>query len=314
MIERGRASTAVVASLLALAAGTRAHAQELEPRAYSPSPVGTNFFAIVAGYTEGAILFDPTVPITDAHSDFTTIGLGYGRTIAVGQRQGLVLLSLPYAWGDAEGVVFAGTPREERKFRSLSGFGDVRVKGSMNLLGPRAASPEQFRTAPRKTILGVSLTVQAPTGQYDETRLVNLGTNRWAFKPEIGVSIPAGRWYLDAYAGVVFFETNDEFFPSDAVRKQDPLTAIQAHASYTFRNRAWLAFDATWYGGGQATVDSGPPSDRENNTRFGGTVACPLTAGQSLKLAYSTGASTRTGTDFDSFAAAWQLRWFDRRH
>ena len=305
--------SALVASLVVLCASLPTGAQELEPRAYSPSPVGTNFFAVVLGETRGAILFDPTVPITDAHSDFAGVGLGYGRTFALGDRQGLVLATLPYAWGHAEGVVFAGTAVQETRFRRVSGFGDMRLKASINLLGPKAMSPEEFRAAPRSTILGVSLTVQAPTGEYDETRLINIGTNRWAFKPEIGVSVPVGRWYLDAYAGVVFFQTNDEFFPGDAVRRQDPLTAVQAHTSYTFRNQAWFAVDATWYGGGEATVDSGPPSARQNSTRLGGTVAFPLPRGHSLKLAYSTGASTRTGSDFDTFLAAWQVRWFDRK-
>ena len=188
----------------------------------------------------------------------------------------------------------------------------MRLRVSLNLLGPGAMTREAFATAPRKTILGLSLTVQAPTGQYDETRLINLGTNRWAFKPEVGVSVPAGRWFLDLYAGAWFFTSNEEFYPGESTRRQEPLGSLQAHASYTFKSRAWLAFDATWYGGGESTIDDGPPSIRQSNTRLGGTCSLPITPSQSIKIAASTGAAARTGTDFDTYLVGWQMTWFDR--
>ncbi len=297
----------VLALLVTLAGARRAGAQDMEPRAYSPSPVGTNFVAVVLGGTRGAILFDPAVPITDAHAELGQTVLGYGRSFGLFGRQGLVLVGVPYAWGYAEGAVQEETRRVHR-----DGFGDMRVKASLNLLGPKAMSPEEFRKAPRRTVLGVSLAVQAPTGEYDRTKLINLGTGRWAIKPEVGLSVPVGRWFLDAYAGAWFFETNDQFYPGDATRRQDPLYTLQAHASYTFKNRAWVAADATWYGGGASTVDSGSPSERQSNSRLGGTVAVPITKRQSMKLAASTGTSTRTGTDFDTVLVGWQFLWFDR--
>lgn len=297
----------VVAGLVVLAGSLGLRAQELEPRAYSASPLGTNFFAVVAGASRGAVLFDPTIPITDARANVGLATLGYGRSFGLWRRQGLVAVLVPYAWGHAEGLV-----QEEARRIWRSGFADLRVKASINLLGPGAMTLEEFRRAPRRPILGVSLTVQAPTGEYDETKLINLGTNRFALKPEIGLSVPVGRWYLDVYAGAWFFETNDHFYPGGAVRRQDPLTALQAHASYTFKSRAWLAIDATWYGGGEATLDSNPPSARQSSSRIGGTVSLPLTPKQSIKFAASTGTSGRTGSDFDTFLVGWQLTWFDR--
>jgi hypothetical protein len=171
-------------------------------------------------------------------------------------------------------------------------------------------SREEFVKAPPRTIFGVSLTVQMPSGQYDATKLINLGTNRWAFKPEVGVSVPVGRWYLDLYAGAWFFTSNPHFYPGSATRRQDPLMQLQGHAAYVFKSRAWLAIDATWYGGGESTVDSGPPSTRQSNTRLGATFSAPLTPRQSLKLTGSTGTTARTGTNFDSFFVTWQLAWF----
>jgi hypothetical protein len=181
-------------------------------------------------------------------------------------------------------------------------------------VGSKALSVEAFRKVPRSTVVGVSLTVQFPTGEYDRTKLINLGTNRFAVKPEVGVSVPVGRWSLEAYTGAWFFEDVDPFYPGNATRGQDPLFSFQGHASVTFRNGAWLAFDATWYGGGESTVDSGPPSTRQSNSRLGATLSFALTRAQSLKFAASTGATARTGNDFDTALLGWQFRWFDRSH
>jgi Putative MetA-pathway of phenol degradation len=173
-------------------------------------------------------------------------------------------------------------------------------------------SPAQFVKSPPRTVIGASLAAVAPTGQYDSHKLINLGTNRWAFKPEVGLSHPRGRWDLDAYAGVWLFSKNDTFFPGEATRRQDPIVALQGHASYTIKPRAWVAFDATWYGGGKATIDNGAPSSRLSNTRVGATFAWPIGWRQSVKVAYSRGATTRVGSDFRTVAVAWQLLWMDR--
>ena len=148
-----------VAALAALAGASAARAQEMEPRAYSPSPIGTNFVAVAVGGTRGAVLFDATVPITDAHAEFGLAAAGYGRSYGLWGKQGLVLVGIAYARGYVEGLVLEASRRADR-----SGLGDMRVRASLNLLGPKAMSLEEFRKAPRRTIVGVSLTVQAPTG------------------------------------------------------------------------------------------------------------------------------------------------------
>jgi len=302
-----RLAGAVVVAVVLTAAGL-APAQDLEPRAYSPSPLGTNFFGVVLGNSQGGVLFDPSVPITDAEASVNLASLAYGRTFGLWGRQGLVTVAVPYAWGDVKG--FVGEETEARRV-TRSGLADARVKASLNLLGSPALDRAAFAATPHGTILGLSLTVQAPTGEYDNTKLINLGTNRWSIKPEVGLSVPVGRWFLDAYAGAWFFTTNDEFYPGEVTRRQDPVTTFQLHAGRTFRSKAWVAFDATWYGGGSATSDNGPPSERLSNSRLGATLAIPITPAQSLKIGASTGASTRVGSDFDSVAVAWQMLWFD---
>ena len=283
-----------------------ARAQELEPRAYSPSPLGTNFFVLALGESSGSVIFDPSLPITDVSARVGTLTAGYGRSFGLGGKQGLVTIGFPYAIAHVEGMVF----EQARKVRR-SGLADLRLKVSVNLLGSKAMRPAEFVKAPKKTIFGVSLTVQPPNGQYDPSKLINLGTNRWAFKPELGVSVPVGRWYLEGYAGAWFFTNNDAFYPGTSVKRQDPLTSAQLHVAYTFKNRAWLAADGTWYGGGQVTIDDGPASTRFSNTRYGGTFSLPVAKRHSLKLAASRGASARTGSNFTSYQLAWQMTWFD---
>ena len=148
-----------------------------------------------------------------------------------------------------------------------------------------------------------------PIGQYDSTRLVNIGANRWTFKPELGLSLPFGRrGLIDTYAGVWLFGRNDEYV--HGVREQEPLFTTQLHVSYNLSPRAWAAFDATFYSGGGAKVNGAEPIERVNNTRFGGTLSLPLARRQSLKFAYSTGTSTRRGSDFNTVNVTWQLVMF----
>jgi hypothetical protein len=281
-------------------------AQELEPRAYSASPVGANFAVVGYGRSTGQVVTDPTLPISDVSAHINALSLGLGRTFGVGGRQGLVTASLPYSWGDAEGNV-----GEEQRRITRSGLVDLRAKLSVNLFGSPALTPAKFAQRPRERfILGTSLAVAAPTGQYEPSRLINLGNNRWAFKPEIGLSVPWRRFYFDAYAGAWFFTDNSDYYPGGSTRDQDPLTSLQAHVSYTFRRRLWLAVDSTWYGGGNTQVDDGAPSGRLSNSRLGATLSVPIIGGHSTKVAYSTGASVRSGSDFESVAIAWQYQWF----
>ena len=294
------------ACLLLLAATTVTSAQELEPRAYSPSPVGANFALVVYNRSTGSIVTDPALPITDVSADVNGVTLGLARTFGAWGRQGLVSAALPYAWGHAEGNV-----GEDRRAVDRSGLGDLRAKVSINLHGSPALTREAFvKRKKERYLLATSLSISAPTGQYVAERLVNIGSNRWAFKPEIGVSYPYRRFYFDFYAGAWLFTANDRFYPGEARREQDPLTTFQAHISCTIRPGLWVALNSTWYGGGSTSVDGGAPSGRLNNSRLGGTLSYQFYPGQSLKVAYSGGASVSSGSNFKTVAVGWQTLWF----
>lgn len=295
-------------SLLALLGlgPSSAQAQQLEPRAFAPNPAGINFVALAAGRTEGDVLLDASAPIEDFRIEVNDFALGYGRTFGWGSRLASLGLVLPYAHGDASGVL-DGEPRSVHR----SGFGDLKLRFTTSLLAGSALSPAEFARAPPRGTLGLSLVVSAPSGHYLDEKIVNIGTNRWAFKPEIGGSRQFGRWNVDGSIGAWFFTANPDYL-EESRRRQDPIGAIQGHVSYTFAPRLWLGLSFTWYVGGRTLIDGESQRDTQNNTRAGLTLALPIGSQQSVKLAYSTGTSTRTGGDFDAYMLSWQYLWFDR--
>ena len=178
------------------------------------------------------------------------------------------------------------------------------------LIGGPALRREQFATRKPQPIVGVSLLAVAPTGEYMPDELINVGANRWAFKPEIGVSSAFGRWQADAYAGVWLYGDNDEFM-GDRRQARKPMGTFQAHLSYTFRPGLWAAVNSTYYVGGATVVDGRVQLNRQENARIGATVSVPITQRQSLLFSYAQGALTRYGGDFTSFAVSWRALWFD---
>jgi hypothetical protein len=294
--------TSLCLSLVGMLAAAHASGQELEPRAYSPSPVGVNFIVAGAGRSAGGVVLDPSIAIDDLAATVETVTIGYGRTFAFAGRQALFLAAIPIARLDASGRI-----GDDRETVARSGVADPHLKLSISLVGSPALTPANFARARRRTAVGVSVSAVPPVGQYDRQRLINLGANRWSFKPEIGVSQPVRRWTFEGYAGIWIFTTNDSYFSGSARRTQEPTTALQAHVSYELGRRAWAAVDGTWYAGGQSSVNGVRQDDRQSNSRVGTTVSIPLWARQSLKLSYSTGATTRAGTDFDAFGVTYQL-------
>lgn len=292
--------------MLALQAATLrpALAQDLEPRNYQNAPVGLNF--LVAGYTlsDGAVLFDPSVALENAEIEIDGPVVGYARMLDVAGRSA----RFDAAIGD---VCLDGSAdfQGQRVARSVCGATDAKLRLAVNFLGAPALSAEEFRDYRQDLVVGASLLVSAPVGQYDAARLVNIGTNRWAARAEIGMSkILAARWQIELALAGSLFEDNDDFFGGNR-RSQEAIWSLQAHLVRGFASGLWLALDATHYDGGRTTMNGVPANDLQSNSRIGMTVAVPINRRQSLKFGGSSGVSTRTGTDFDLYALAWQYRW-----
>jgi hypothetical protein len=269
--------------------------------------VGTNFAVINYGRTTGSVVLDPTVPVTDASAKFDSATLGYSHVFGFLGRQASVTLGVPYVWGTGQGLV-DGISRSIYR----SGLGDPRLRFSFIFVGSPAVAPAEFQKRKSRTVMGTSVVIVAPTGQYDPNLLINIGANRWAFKPEIGISRTLRSWMLELDLGSWFFMQNSNFFHGQ-VREQAPLGSAQAHVSYTFRPGLWAALDGTYYTGGRTHVNGVRSHDLQQNSRLGATLALPLTRSQSLKVAYNKGASVRKGGNFTTFGITYQLRWFTRR-
>lgn len=302
--SRGRAVRAI--GLLFVLGPAPSGAQELEPRAYAPNPKGATFVLLAYGHSAGDVVFDSSLPVTDVRARVSSTALLFGRTFGLAGRSASLGVSVPYVWGSVEGQVAESFRRITR-----SGLADARMRLAVNLWGGPALGPREFATRRPRTTVGASLLVQAPTGQYDPAKLINLGSNRWSVKPEIGLSHPRGRLYLEAYAGAWLFTDNDEFFGGQH-RRQDPIGTLQAHVSYSFRPRLWVAGDATFYRGGSTTVDGVPKDDLQENSRLGLTGAFPVGRRHSVKVSWASGFTTRFGGDFQTLAIAWQTLWLDR--
>jgi hypothetical protein len=300
--SRGWAAATVV-SLVLVAAAPDACAQELEPRAYVNTPTGVNFLIVGYGYSQGGVVTDASVPVEDAEIRVHGVFLAYARSLDFWGRSGKFDVVLPYASVSGTGEV-SGASRE----REVSGLGDAKLRVSMNLYGAPALSLQEFADYTPDVIIGASLQVSVPLGQYDSEKLINVGTNRWSVKPELGVSKAWGRWTTELAASVILFTANHDFL-GGKTRAQDPIYSLQGHVIYGFQSGIWMAVDGTYYAGGRTTIDGVKSNDLQANTRVGVTLALPVDRHQSVKLYASHGVSTRIGSNFTVVGIAWQFRW-----
>ena len=299
--------------LLCLAFGTiatvagiaNAKAQDAEPRSYTNTPMGLNFLISGYVYSEGKIAFDPDTAIADAKFRSDAGVLAYVRSFDVWGQSAKFDVIVPMSSFAAQGFL-DGQPRE----REMSGLGDARFRVSVNLFGAPALSAKDFASYRQDVIVGVSLQVSAPLGQYDDSKLLNLGSNRWSFKPELGISKAWGPFTFEVAPSVTFYSDNTDFFGGNTF-SQSPIYAVQGHAIYTFQSGVWIALDGLYFAGGSTALNGIKSANEQANTRAGLTLALPIDRQNSLKLSASTGITTRTGSEFSAVGVGWQYRWGD---
>ena len=278
-------------------------AQDLEPRSYANTPVGMNFLLVGYAYSDGDVAFDPSAPLEDGNVELHGPVVGYARSLDMWGRSGKLAALLPYACADGSATV-AGQPAQ----RDICGFADPRLRVTVNLYGAPALSLEEFPAYRQDLIIGATLQVSVPVGHYDSNKLLNIGTNRWSVKPEVGVSKALGSVTLELAGAATFYSDNDDYFGGQK-REQDSVYSIQGHFIYSFGRGVWGAIDGTYFRGGRTRTDGIRRDDSQENSRIGATLALPVNRHNSVKLYASTGLATRTGGDFHTFGAAWQFRW-----
>jgi len=298
-----RASFGTVAALALLLAGAAVRGQELEPRAYSNLPMGLNFLAMGYAHSQGGLSTDPSLPLTDAHLKIDTGVVAYVRGIDLWGSSGKIDVIAPYSHLSGTALV-AGQPRE----RAVSGASDPRFRISVNFYGAPALTLREYPAYKQDLVVGASVQVSPPWGQYDASKAVNLGTNRWSIKPDVGFSKAFAPFTIDLTAGVTLFSRNDDYFGGQAL-DQAPLYSAQVNLSRDFAGGVWAALGATFYRGGRTTVNDTPKDNALSNGRMGLTIAVPIDRYYAVKFNASTGISTRTGTNFDTVGVVLQYRW-----
>ena len=294
---------AVFAACAGLGIAPRAAAQDIEPRTYSNAPVGVNFLILGYAYTQGGLQFDSALDITDAHLKTSNAVLGYARVFDLGGKAATFDVVVPYT-GLSGTAVYEGDPVE----RNVSGFANPAFRLTWNFHGAPALPLKDFVGWKQDVVIGASLRVSAPWSQYDASRLVNIGTNRWSFKPEVGISKTVGPWTLEAAAAATIFTDNTDFYGGNK-RQQDPVYSVQGHVIHGFSGGSWLSVDFTYFAGGRTTFNGILKADLQQNWRAGATYAIPVDRKNSVKLYASSGLSARTGNSFDLVGIAWQHRW-----
>jgi len=282
---------------------TNLAAQELTPRIYWPSPKGTNVFVTGYSYLEGGVLVDRSLPISGVDSSINTGILAYMRTLGLWGRSTNLLVELPYNWGTTKGFV-----NDMPAQRDFSGAGDLGVTLTVNLLGAPSMTLEDFlklRANPHP-ILGASLKVLAPTGQYDKSRLINNGANRWAVRAQLGAILPLRpSWLLELSASVWFFGNDDQFIGGK--RQQAPIYAAQMNLIKRLRPGFWVSLDVSAFKGGRQTIEGNRLDDVQQNMKIGGTIVVPFLRRHAIKFGYANGAVTRYGNDFNQFLLSYNV-------
>jgi hypothetical protein len=283
-----------------------AGAQELEPGAYQNAPVGLNVLYAGYGYSQGNVLFDAALPIEGADATVHTVAFAYLRTSSLFGRAAKFDVQAPVSWARFEGVASG-----QLQTRSPRGLSDPRIRLSVNVIGSPALELPGFVRYRQRTILGASLLMAVPLGQYDRTRFINLGANRWSFRPELALSHARGRWILEAAAGMWLFTDNDDY-PGGSTLSQQPVYFVKGNAIFTFRRGLWASISYGHAEGGQTELNGAMRNDLQKNDRIGATLSLPAARSSAVKIVFTTGLATRLGADFNTIGIGYQYSWAAR--
>jgi hypothetical protein len=278
-------------------------AQELSPRSYWPAPVGTRVATVGYSHNSGDIVPDRSLLITGVDSTFNSMHIGYRHTMNLWNRTANLTVEVPYTNGSTVGSR-DGEPIQEQEY---SGLGDLAATLSVNILGAPAMTRQEFREMRRNlpNILGTSLKVVAPTGQYDSDQLINVGANRWAMKAEVGyITALHPKWLFEMSLGAWVFEDNDDL--QGETKEQNPVVVVQGHLIHRFRPGFWASFDVNYYEGGRSTIDGRQLNNVQRDSKIGATLVFPFALIHAIKLGYSNGSITDSNKEFNILQISYQ--------
>jgi len=284
------------------------HAQELEPRRWGHLPLGANFLGVGYVYTSGDIALDPVLQIEDADVEMHSLAAKYIHSFELLGKSARFDLVQVYQNGDWEGLL-NGTPTAV----SRSGWSDTTIRFAVNLLGAPPLAGKEFANyragVQCETIVGVGLVAVLPTGEYFDDKLINLGENRFSFRPQLGIVHSRGPWTAEFTGSAWLYTDNDEFWNGN-LREQDPLVSVQSHLIYTFRPGLWLGASLGYDFGGQSTINGMEKDDSRGLLSWALTCGVNINRNVGIKLGYiSSRTQERIGSDLDHFVLAVSVMW-----
>lgn len=283
-------------------------AQDLEPRSLSAMPTGGNFAIASYGYSSGNIMVDNSLPIEDLNAQLNNFVFAYARSFKLFNKLSKFDVITPYSFGSFTGVVSQIDSSTTR-----SGLADPLLRFSIVLIGAKPLSPAEFMKQEQKKFkFGASVRLRLPLGEYDNTKFINLGANRLGVRLGVAGSYSIRKKFiLEGHLNSWFFTENREFFNGNSI-KQKPLLSAQLHATYIFNPGIWLAVSVGRSGMGETIVNGVEKDDMQKNSRYGAAFAYRLSKNNALKIAFTSGVSTRYGANFTTFLVAYQFMWFDK--
>jgi hypothetical protein len=295
---------AIVCSLV-LIFSSALQAQEMEPRSYAVVPTGLHAMALSYTYSSGNVVTEGSSPIQNLDVTNQVFNLGYVQTFTLLSKLARIAVSMPFGFLDGN-AKFLGVDTSG----SRTGFYDGRIKFGVNLFGSPSLPPPQFQKFQEHTVFGVSLVISVPLGQYYPAKLINLGSNRWGFKPELGISHREGRLFYELYGGVWFYTQNSNYFKSYH-QDENAVFSFQAHVDYTFKHGRYIALNGGYANGGETFLNGIAQNDEVRNWRLGTTFSTPVfNKHQSIKVMINTGIATRAGQNYTALTLVYQYSWF----
>jgi hypothetical protein len=281
-----------------------ASAQFTDAHNYDPAPVGINQLELGYTFVHGDAALDPSLVIADASLNLNQGVIDYTRYFGLFHRLMWVEATLPAAGlkGSVSALNLEG---------STSGAGDSSYAVAMLMKGGPALSVAQFDDYKRTTTVGVSLTATAPTGHYDGDKILNLGSDRWSFKPEVALSHPFGpdqKWQLDTYANVYFYTDNTAYHGREILR-QEPLAGLEGHISYSFTDSLWVSFDTRYSFRGTTHVDDVNQDNAQQNVVVGSEMNLSISARHAVLLGFAKAAVHQNGPAVMGFTVKYDYLW-----
>lgn len=282
----------------------QARAQFTDAHSYDNTPVGINQLELSYAYVRSDTSIDTSLVITGAKLNLNQGTVGYTRYFGGFHRLMWVEASVPVGGltGSITGTNIQG---------SITGAGDSSYQVAMLLKGGPALSVTQFENYKPTTILGASFTITAPTGLYNPVKILNLGSKRWYFKPELALSHPFGpeqKWQLETYINSYFYTNNASYHGTEILRQQ-PLPGVEGHISYSFNDKIWASLDTRYSFRGTTIVDDVDQDNGQHNFILGSEINLSINNRNSLLFVFEDALVHHNGPALVGFSVKYDYTW-----